>query len=197
VEDFRRRLNECHSCRLRDGCKAPVPGNGSIKTDVMLIGEAPGRNEDDQGVPFCGDAGKYLDAGLEFVGLHREDVYVTNVVKCRPPGNRDPKPDEIDACKPWLREELLMVRPKIVVTLGRFAAERMLGRKVAIMKDRGKAEAKKLVVNDVVLRVKVFPLLHPAWILRGDRRANMDKYRKDLVKLRQLLEGSGIVAKRP
>jgi len=100
------------------------------------------RNEDEQGVPFCGDAGKYLNAALEYVGLSRDEVYVTNVVKCRPPGNRDPKTEEIDECKRWLREELMRLKPEVIVTLGRFAAEQMLGRKVAIMKDRGKAEPK-------------------------------------------------------
>ena len=160
---------------------------------MVLVGEAPGRNEDEQGVPFCGDAGKYLNAALEYVGLSRDEVYVTNVVKCRPPGNRDPKTEEIDECKRWLREELMRLKPEVIVTLGRFAAEQMLGRKVAIMKDRGKAEPKWLVIDEDRLGVTVFPMLHPAWLLRGDRKKNMVEYKQDLRKLRMLLKGRGLV----
>ncbi len=193
MASFETRLSTCRKCGLRDGCKAPVPGQGSDDAKVVLVGEAPGRNEDEQGVPFCGDAGKYLNAALEYVGLSRDEVYVTNVVKCRPPGNRDPKTEEIDVCKRWLWEELMRLKPEVIVTLGRFAAEQMLGRKVAIMKDRGKAEPKWLVIGEDRLGVTVFPMLHPAWLLRGDRKKNMVKYKQDLRKLRMLLKGRGLV----
>lgn len=193
MDSFETRLSTCRKCGLRDGCKAPVPGQGSDDTKVVLVGEAPGRNEDEQGVPFCGYAGKYLNVALEYVGLSRDEVYVTNVVKCRPPGNRDPKTEEIDECKRWLWEELMRLKPEVIVTLGRFAAEQMLGRKVAIMKDRGKTEPKWLVIDEDRLGVTVFPMLHPAWFLRGDRKKNMVKYKQDLRKLRMLLKGRGLV----
>jgi uracil-DNA glycosylase family 4 len=104
-----------------ESCSAPVPGEGPADAEVMLVGEAPGRSEDQAGRPFCGKAGRLLDELLESVGLRRGEVYVTNVVKARPPSNRDPTPDEVFHCWPWLKREAEVVRPRVIMPLGRFA----------------------------------------------------------------------------
>jgi DNA polymerase len=113
----------CSRCRLAAGRSQAVPGEGSPDTEVMFVGEGPGQNEDRQGRPFVGAAGGLLDELLALVGWRREDVFITNVVKCRPPGNRDPEPDEIAACQPFLRRQLEAIDPALVVTLGRFSLQ--------------------------------------------------------------------------
>ncbi len=112
---------KCKRCRLRKTANQVVPGDGNPKADIMFVGEAPGANEDKKGVPFCGAAGKILDEMLNSINLKRKDVFITNIVKCRPPGNRDPFDDEIKACKYWTNEFIKIIRPKIFVLLGRFA----------------------------------------------------------------------------
>jgi uracil-DNA glycosylase family 4 len=112
-----------HSCRcaLKLSATQAVPGNGSATADILLIGEAPGKNEDKQGIPFVGSAGKFLEEMLRSVGLSRKDIYITNIVKYRPPENRDPLPDEISDCAKWLREQIIFIDPTLIVTLGRHA----------------------------------------------------------------------------
>lgn len=117
------RVRQCTNCRLSGGRTQAVPGDGPTGARVMFVGEGPGYHEDRQGIPFVGAAGQLLSELLAGVGLARETVYVTNVVKCRPPQNRDPLPDEIDACRPFLEEQIALVDPEVLVTLGRFALE--------------------------------------------------------------------------
>ncbi len=116
----------CSQCVLRATCKQVVPGEGSADAEIMFIGEGPGQKEDELGRPFVGAAGKFLEEMLATINLKREDIYIANVVKCRPPANRDPLPEEAAACWPWLLEQIKIIRPKLIVTLGRHSMERFL-----------------------------------------------------------------------
>jgi len=120
-DDLIKKCKKCHKCRLRKSAVQVVPGDGNPNAEIMFIGEAPGANEDREGIPFCGAAGKFLDELLESVGINRKDVFITNIVKCRPPGNREPQNDEIQACRPWTNTLIKIIKPKVFVLLGRFA----------------------------------------------------------------------------
>jgi len=148
----------------------------------MFIGEGPGFHEDKQGLPFVGAAGQLLNRLLGEIGLSREDVRIVNVVNCRPPGNRDPLPDEIEACKPWLEEQIRLVNPRIIVTLGNFATRVILDRPVSISRVRGQ---KQIVRGRVVI-----PTFHPAAILRGggDASAQMGNIRSDFAAIVEALK---------
>jgi uracil-DNA glycosylase len=123
---FEEKIKSCRKCHLRDTCTQVVPGEGSEKAEVMFIGEGPGENEDRQGRPFVGAAGKFLEEMLSLISKKREDVFIGNVLKCRPPGNRDPLPEEVAACWPWMIDQIKTIKPKLIVTLGRHAMERFL-----------------------------------------------------------------------
>lgn len=150
----------CTACELAAGRTNVVFGSGDPDADLMIVGEGPGQNEDEQGLPFVGRSGQLLDQLLEEIDLRRHDnVYIGNVVKCRPPGNRDPRPTEIDACKDYLREQLRLVDPKVVVTLGNFSSKLLLRTETGITRLRGQAYewwGRFLV-----------PTFHPAAALRG------------------------------
>jgi DNA polymerase len=147
-------------------CANPVPGEGSASAGIMIVGEAPGAREDEQGRPFVGASGKLLDELLESIGLTRGDVYITNVLKARPPGNRDPRADEVAHSWPWLEAQLEIVGPDLLVPLGRHALRRFAP-KLKVSQARGK------LVRDDAGRA-IFPLLHPAVALRArDRRAEL------------------------
>lgn len=118
------KIVKCDACRLCKQRKRAVPGEGREDADIMFIGEAPGWHEDQQGRPFVGPAGQFLDELLQSIGLKRSDVYIANVVKCRPPSNRDPLPDEIEACRKWLDQQIEVIKPKVIVTLGRHSMAR-------------------------------------------------------------------------
>jgi DNA polymerase len=148
----------------------------------MFVGEAPGKNEDLQGEPFVGAAGRLLDSLLEEVGLGRSDVYIANVLKCRPPGNRDPKAEEIDACKGYLREQIRLISPEVVVTLGNFATKLLLNTEVGITRLRGRP-------HRWWLGAVLVPTFHPAAALRGGDRVT-DQMRADFAVVRALLEPS-------
>jgi DNA polymerase len=151
----------------------------------MFVGEGPGAEEDRQGLPFVGRSGKLLDQlMLEELGVTRDRVYIANVVKCRPPNNRDPEPDEIGSCRPWLDEQMEMVDPEVIVTLGKFASQLLLGTKEGITKLRGKPYP----FGDRVL----VPTVHPAYVLRGGGEA-MAQMRADLVRAKQVLAERGVV----
>ncbi|ADJ25538.1 phage SPO1 DNA polymerase-related protein [Dehalogenimonas lykanthroporepellens BL-DC-9] len=124
LEDIAREIGSCEACGLASGRNQAVPGEGHAETEIMFIGEAPGFNEDRTGRPFCGAAGQFLTQMIESIGLNRNQVYITNIVKCRPPGNRDPLPEEITACRHWLDRQLAAIRPRVVVTLGRYSMSR-------------------------------------------------------------------------
>jgi uracil-DNA glycosylase len=149
----------CTRCRLANGRTQVVFGVGHPDADLMFIGEGPGFHEDKQGEPFVGAAGQLLDRMLGEIGLTRDQVYIGNVVKCRPPGNRDPQPDEIEACTPWLVEQLSLIQPLVIVTLGNFATKFVLDTQTGITRLRGQ-------VHEWHGRT-VIPTFHPAAILHG------------------------------
>jgi uracil-DNA glycosylase len=149
----------CTRCKLAQGRTQVVFGDGNSDADLLFIGEGPGFHEDKQGVPFVGAAGTLLNRMLGEIGLAREDVYIANIVNCRPPGNRDPQPDEIEACTPWLVEQISLIQPKVIVTLGNFATKYVLNTATGITRLRGQ-------VHDWHGRT-VIPTFHPAAILHG------------------------------
>ena len=154
----------CTKCRLSGGRTQVVFGVGDPHADVLFIGEGPGYHEDKQGEPFVGAAGQLLTKMLAEIGLARSDVYIANVIKCRPPGNRDPLPDEIDACKPYLEGQIRNIDPRVIVTLGNFATRFILDRPLSISRVRGQR-------FDVGGRT-VVPTFHPAAILHGGGEAS-------------------------
>lgn len=176
--ELRESLHGCQRCKLATlGRTQVVFGVGNPQAEIMFIGEGPGFHEDRQGEPFVGAAGKLLNELLQSAGLSRSDIYIANVVKCRPPNNRDPEPDEVQTCKPFLHQQIEMIRPTILCTLGRWATETILERKVGITKIRGH-----------VIRHKdwtVFPLLHPAAALHQGNL--LEPLREDFQKLKAFL----------
>lgn len=124
LEELNKKMLSCKQCALRETCNQVVPGEGSGKAEIMFIGEGPGKKEDELGRPFVGAAGKFLDEMLETINLKREDIYIANVVKCRPPNNRDPLREEAEICWHWLEEQIKTIQPKLIVTLGRHSMER-------------------------------------------------------------------------
>ena len=180
-----RRVNACTRCTLSQKRTNAVPGEGSRSADVVFVGEGPGFHEDQQGRPFVGPAGQLLDELLASVGLDRKDVYITNMVKCRPPNNRDPLPGEIEACKPFLDEQIEMIAPKVVVALGRYSFSKFFPDEPI-----GKARGKPRLWNGLV----IYPMYHPAAALRnGSLRSALER---DFQNLIPLLE-KGLPSARP
>src|SRR5258707_3648693 len=148
----------CTKCRLSEGRTQVVFGSGHPNADLMFVGEAPGFHEDKQGVPFVGQAGQLLEKLLAGIGMGREDVYIANVIKCRPPGNRDPQHDEIEACESHLWKQIELIRPKLVATLGNFATKLLTAQPTGITRVHGQEREVVLGGN----RVLLYPLYHPA-----------------------------------
>jgi len=176
-----REMCDSHACPLRGVRTKLVFGAGNADADLMFVGEAPGASEDQQGLPFVGRAGKLLDQLLEEVGLERGDVFITNVLKCRPPGNRDPLPDEIDICGPYLYRQIELIEPKVICTLGNFATKLLTGRPEGITKVHGRPQEREVAGRVVLL----YPLFHPAAALRTDSVREL--LREDIAKLPALL----------
>jgi uracil-DNA glycosylase family 4 len=158
LASFRQIVSACTKCRLAEGRTQVVFGSGNPTADLMFVGEAPGFHEDQQGVPFVGQAGKLLEKLLAGIGLARDDVYIANVLKCRPPGNRDPQPDEIESCEPHLFRQLELIKPTVVATLGNFATKLLSGRPTGITRVHGQEQRVTIGGNNVLL----YPLYHPA-----------------------------------
>jgi uracil-DNA glycosylase family 4 len=171
----------CTRCRLSQGRTQVVYGVGDPNADLMFIGEAPGFHEDKQGEPFVGAAGQLLNQLLTEIGIAREDVYINNTVNCRPPGNRDPLPDELEACKPWLDERIALIDPAVVVTLGNWATRYILGKQVSISRVRGQRFPWS--------GRTVIPTFHPAAVLHGGGQASnqMTALRADFQEIRRAL----------
>jgi DNA polymerase len=172
---------DSHACPLKDVRTRLVFGAGNANADLMFVGEAPGANEDKQGLPFVGRAGQLLNQLLEEIGIQRSDVFITNVICCRPPGNRDPLPEEIDACKPYLYKKIELIEPKVICTLGNFATKLLTGNPTGITKVHGRPQERE-VAGRVL---KLFPIFHPAAALRTD--AIKQLLREDFAKLPELL----------
>ena len=183
IEAIQAQAMTCTRCRLAEGRTQVVWSAGNLDSDVLFIGEAPGFHEDKQGVAFVGAAGQLLDTLLGEVGLDRTQVAIVNVIKCRPPGNRDPRPDEIEACRPYLEAQLGHMQPKVIITLGNFATRFITGLQTGITKARGQLFDYR--------GAKVIPTFHPAAALRGGRFGGMspvDAIRADLKVARHILD---------
>lgn len=140
-------VNVCKKCKLHSGRKKAVPGEGPANADIMFIGEGPGFHENEQGRPFVGAAGKFLEELLGYIGMKREQVFIGNVVKCRPPGNRDPEPDELQACSDYLDRQIKAINPKVIVTLGRYSMDRFFpGAKISSIHGQARKVEGRLVV---------------------------------------------------
>lgn len=176
-------IADCPRCLLARTRTQTVPGVGPAHADIMFIGEAPGAREDERGVPFVGPAGQFLDELLTGIGLSRDAVYIANVVKCRPPGNRDPEPSEIEACAPYLERQIAQVDPKVIVTLGRFSMARWFpGQTISRIHGEPKRDGGRIIV----------PMYHPAAALhRGDLR---DVIKADFARLPGFIAEAGIEA---
>lgn len=160
LDAIAREIAACQNCPLYKGRTRTVPGAGPVNADIMFVGEAPGFHEDQQGVPFVGASGKYLEQLLEQVGLSRREVFISNVVKCRPPGNRDPLRPELDACESYLNRQIEVINPKVIITLGRFSMAKYFpnGRISKIHGQPKRADGRLY-----------YPMFHPAAILRNPR----------------------------
>lgn len=164
LDRIRQELGDCQRCKLCKGRKTIVFGTGNPKAELCFVGEGPGADEDAQGVPFVGKAGQLLTKMIEAMGFTRDDVYICNVVKCRPPDNRNPEPDEIAACEPFLKKQLAAVNPKYIVALGKFAAQTLLRDSTPITRLRGQWRQYE--------GIPLMPTFHPAYLLRnpGEKR---------------------------
>lgn len=182
LEKLNSEMVACSKCALRKGCKNVVPGEGSAEAQIMFIGEGPGAKEDDLGRPFVGSAGKFLDEMLASIKLERKDVYITNVVKCRPPNNRDPLPEEVAQCWPWLLDQIKIIKPKLIITLGRHSMARFLP-EMKISEVHGQAMRRE--IEGVGSRA-FFVLYHPAAALYNP--ALREVLIKDFKKIPKVLE---------
>src|SRR5918997_4829409 len=176
------RLRDCHDCPLKESRTKLVFGAGNADADVMFVGEAPGQQEDLEGLPFVGRAGQLLNELLHEIGLDRKDVFINNVLMCRPPGNRDPLPEEIAECEPHLMERIRLIQPKVICTLGNFATKLLTGQPAGITRQRGRPQEREIAGLEVLL----YPLFHPAAALRTP--ATKDKLRADIARLPELIE---------
>ncbi len=177
AEDWR----GCQKCALAATRTQVVVGSGDPDSDLMFVGEAPGFHEDKQGVPFVGSAGKLLDTLLGEIGLSRPQVYIANVLKCRPPGNRDPLPDEIAACEGHLFRQVELIQPRVICTLGNFATKLLTGQPYGITRVRGRAQPHRIGGVDLV----IYPIFHPAAALYTP--AMLNTLREDMSRLPELL----------
>ena len=161
-EELEESIKNCNKCKLCNGRRNIVFGTGNKEADLMLIGEGPGADEDIQGIPFVGKAGQLMNKAFIGLGIKREEVYIANIVKCRPPNNRDPEPDEAMACINYLRNQVILVKPKVIVLLGRIALTNILGEEYKITASRGKIIEKK--------GLTYIPTWHPAALLRDETK---------------------------
>lgn len=161
-EELEKSIINCQKCKLCKGRKNIVFGEGNKQAKLMLIGEGPGGDEDIQGRPFVGKAGQLMDKAFEGLGINREEVYIANIVKCRPPNNRDPEKDEMISCMNYLRNQVILIKPKIIVLLGRIALQNILGEEYKITASRGKIIEKK--------GIAYIPTWHPAALLRDETK---------------------------
>jgi uracil-DNA glycosylase family 4 len=177
-----RQLNDQHGCPLAATRTHVVFGMGNANADLMFVGEAPGATEDQQGKPFVGRAGRLLDELLGEIGLSRRDVFVANILMCRPPGNRDPLPEEIAECKPYLMRKIELIEPKVIATLGNFATKTLTQSQVGITRCCGRPQERTVAGLEVI----VYPLFHPAAALRTPKV--LEQLRSDFSRIPQLIE---------
>ncbi|NJE05358.1 uracil-DNA glycosylase [Thermococcus sp. M36] len=190
-EELMKRLEEkiraCQKCPLGQLRTNAVPGSGSYDAKIMFVGEAPGYWEDQKGLPFVGRAGKVLDELLAEIGLTRDEVYITNIVKCRPPDNRDPADDEIKACSPYLDRQIDIIRPKVIVPLGRHSMRYILEKFGFQPEPISRIHGKTFEARTLFGRIVIMPIYHPAVALY--RPALREELKKDFMRLRDIIEG--------
>jgi uracil-DNA glycosylase family 4 len=186
LETIAQTVRSCTKCEISGSRLNAVPGQGNPKARLMFVGEAPGADEDKQGLAFIGRAGKLLTGIIDAMGLSREEVFIGNILKCRPPGNRDPKPDEIQNCWPYLKHQLEILQPEIIVALGAHAARTLLDTKEAIGKLRGRFHEYKF--SDDVPPSKLMPTYHPAYLLRNYSYDNRKRVWEDMMKVLKELQ---------
>lgn len=162
IEELKNAIKDCNKCKLCTRRKNIVFGVGNENADIMFIGEGPGADEDTQGIPFVGKAGQLMNKAFDVVGIEREEVYIANIVKCRPPNNRDPEPDEVINCINYLRNQVMIVKPKIIVLLGRISLQNILGKEYKMTASRGKWVERK--------GIYYMPTWHPAALLRDETK---------------------------
>jgi DNA polymerase len=178
LDEVRKELGDCRRCKLCEGRKTIVYGSGNPRAELVFVGEGPGEEEDKQGIPFVGAAGQLLTKMIEAMKYSRDDVYICNVVKCRPPGNRNPEPDEIRACEPFLQAQLRIIKPKVIVALGKFAAQTLLRDDTAITRLRGQWRQYE--------GIDLMPTFHPAYLLRAP-----DEKKKAWMDLQEVMKKLG------
>ena len=181
LEGIAQTVRSCQKCDLHTTRTHAVPGEGHNRARIMFVGEAPGADEDAQGRPFVGRAGQLLDKIINACGLAREDVFIANILKCRPPGNRDPKPEEIIRCLPYLQAQITLIQPEVIVALGAHAARTLLSSTEAIGKLRGRFHPYQ--VSDAAQPVKLMPTYHPAYLLRNYSTDNRRRVWEDMKKV--------------
>ena len=167
IEELEESIQNCTRCKLCKNRKNIVFGVGDINTKIMFIGEGPGADEDEQGIPFVGKAGQLMNKAFDVIGINRDEIYIANIVKCRPPNNRDPELDEVEACIDYLRNQVMIIKPKIIVLLGRIALQNILGNEYKITASRGKWIEKKGIFY--------MPTWHPAALLRDETKKVVER----------------------
>lgn len=178
LDEVRTHLGNCTRCKLCNGRKNIVFGVGNPRAELVFVGEGPGADEDTQGIPFVGAAGQLLTRMIEAMKFSRDEVYICNVVKCRPPGNRNPEPDEIEACEPFLKSQLAVIKPKVIVALGKFAAQTLLRETTPITRLRGQWREYE--------GIPLMPTFHPAYLLRSP-----DEKKKAWIDLQEVMKKFG------
>lgn len=189
LNQIEKKISSCQKCPLYKTATNPVPGNGNSEAEILFVGEAPGFHEDQQGIPFCGAAGKLLDTLLSLIGLDRSKVFVANMLKHRPPENRDPQPEEMEACREYLDEQIKIIEPKVIITLGRFSMIKFYPYgKISV--DHGKGR----IVEHNGSKYIFIPMYHPAAALRAGAvdlqlREDFKKMPAEIERLKKILGG--------
>lgn len=179
IKDLEKKIRECELCNLSKSRTNAVPGSGNYEAKLVIIGEAPGRNEDIQGLPFVGQAGKLLEQMLNEINIKRNEVFITNVIKCRPPENRDPTEEEIKVCSPYLFKQLKLINPKVILLLGKYSLKTILNINLKISYLKGRI----FIKNDIY----IFCTYHPAFVLRNYSKY-IEEYKYHFNLLKSILE---------
>lgn len=186
LEEIAQEIRNCKKCNLYNSRKNPVPGEGKIDKRIMIVGEAPGYNEDIQGRPFVGRAGMLLEDFLKSIGLKREEVFITNVVKCRPPNNRQPEKEEIEACSIYLDRQIEAINPKIIICVGNIAASYVFHKFGLKFEGMSKFHGKIFQISNLQYQLKIVATYHPAAILRNP--ALMSLAKEDWEKIKEVIK---------
>jgi DNA polymerase len=181
LKELNNKISNCRKCILYKSRTKTVPGDGNPDSDILFIGEAPGRNEDIKGKPFVGRAGQVLDELLDSIGLKREDIYIANILKCRPPKNRNPSASEIKLCTPYLDKQIEIIQPKVIVPMGNFATSYILEKYGQKKESISSIHGKKYDINTILGKICIIPIFHPAVVTYDNNK--MDMMKEDFKKI--------------